>query len=326
MQIVESTIKHKDYFIIQLTSLIINEILDFDLYLESGTKVVLYRSSELPFTEENRLSLLENKIKTLLIHVNNRKKFQVYLEKNINTILRDELITDHSKATIIYDAVKLVVSDVFSSPTNPSNIKRSQTLVESIIFFIFQGRNPLFDLLNVMSFDYSTFTHSVNVSTLSITFANYLGIKESDKLIILGTGALLHDIGKTKIPEAILNKRGSLTDDEMNLIKKHPQWGYDLMKKADILPEESLIPILQHHEREDGSGYPNNLQSDEIHLYGKIVGIADVFDAMTTEKIYRPAIETFPALKEMFEKESGLDSKLVEDFIKMLGQKPVYTE
>ena len=309
------------YFIIQLPSLIIDDMLDFNLYLKSGTEYVLYRSSLLKFGIENKQKLLENDINELYVLEEDLSKYQKYVEHNIKNLLQDDSIEENTKAAIVYDSVKLAIKDLFKNPTNKVNIKRSQVLVDSVIFFIFQGRNPITNLMDVMSFDYTTYTHSINVAILSISLGNHIGIKNAQNLVDLGTGALLHDIGKTKIPNEVLEKKTPLTDSEIKLIRQHPEVGYKLLKKTNLLSEHTLIPVLQHHERDDGSGYPNNLKADEIHLHSKIVGIADVFDAMTTNKIYRPAHNAFPALQEMFGEEEHFDKELLRNFTKMLGQK-----
>jgi len=310
-----------NYFLIQLPSLIIDDVLDFNLYLKSGSEYVLYRSSLLKFGIENKQKLLENEIYDLYVPGEDLSKYHKYIEQNIKNFLQDETIEENTKAAIVYDSVKLAIKDLFKNPTSKVNIKRSQTLVDSVIFFIFQGRNPITNLMDVMSFDYTTYTHSINVAILSISLGNHMGIKNAQSLVELGTGALLHDIGKTKISNEILEKKTPLNDSEIKLIREHPQIGYDLLKETGLLSEQILIPVLQHHERNDGSGYPNKLKADEIHLHSKIVGIADVFDAMTTNKIYRPAHNAFPALQEMFGEESHFDLELLQNFTKMLGQK-----
>lgn len=131
--------------------------------------------------------------------------------------------------------------------------------------------------------------------------------------------AMLHDIGKTKINDSILGKEGPLTNDEMEIVRCHPQWGCDLAKKTDLIDQESYFPIIQHHERENQTGYPHSTGTKNIHLYGKITAIADVFDAMTTRRVYRDAVEAFPALKEMYADHGAFDQELLASFTQMLG-------
>ncbi len=309
----------KRFYPIYLDSLRVDSVLDFDLYIEQGFDYVLYRSARLPFTEKTRQTLLENNTSRLFVSTQSQHLYQKYLEANLSVLVRDSSIQESVRAGMVYESAKFLVQDLFARPTLGENVKRSQELVDSTVGFILTKRTAFASLLNVLSFDYSTYTHSVNVCTLSLALAQFTGMRDPEELQTLGTGALLHDIGKTKVSDTILNKVEPLTAAEMDLIKKHPEWGYDLAKETDLLKPDSYYPIVQHHERENCTGYPGNMCGPKIHLYGKIAAIADVFDAMTTEKVYRSAIETFPALKTMFADEGAFDRTLLEKFAKMLG-------
>jgi putative nucleotidyltransferase with HDIG domain len=308
-----------EYFPIHLESLRIDSHLDFDLYIKTDGKAILFRSSNLPFTEKTKNTLIENGVGELYISTNNRHSYQKYVENNIKEIIRDNSINEISKCKIIYECATQLVKDVLENPTLGENIKRSQRMVESTAFYILSTESAFHNLLRLMSFDYSTYSHSVNVCTFALALAQRIGIKHECELNAIGTGALLHDIGKTKISEAVLLKRTALTEQELILIKKHPEFGVELVRDTDLIPEDAYYPIIQHHEREDGSGYPYGLTANNIHLYGKITAIADVFDAMTTKRIYRVAVDTFPALMAMYSEKDTFDKKLLEQFTLLLG-------
>ncbi|MCP4569642.1 MAG: HD domain-containing protein [FCB group bacterium] len=304
---------------IYLEALRIDSVIDFDLYLSIGHDLVLYRAADLPFTEKTRATLLDNNIKQLFIPGGERSRYQTYIESNINQIIEDREIPETTKAGIVYDSTKLLVKDVLDNPTLSDNIRRSKDLVESSVNFVIKGQDAFHNLLMVMSFDYYTYTHSVNVCTFAVAFARHLGYSDEDFLINLGTGALLHDVGKTKISDRILNKRSRLSPLELELIRKHPQWGVDLIRDTNLVHDSSYYAILQHHERDDQSGYPAGLRGEDIHIYGKITGIADSFDAMTTRRVYQNAVETYPALKALFERENAFDRNLLEQFALLMG-------
>jgi len=318
---IESThrVEAASYHAIYLESLRVDSILEFDLYINKSNGFVLYRGSSLPFAEKNRKGLIENNISMLYISSENQKEYQQYIEKNIHQIINDPTIPEKTKSGIIYDSAKLMVKEVLNNPILKENIKRSQEMVENTVSFILKGKSTFHSLLQVMSFDYHTYTHSINVCTLAIGLAKFSGIDNQLELDKIGTGALLHDVGKTKVSEAILNKPGPLTSMEMGFIKKHPQWGHDIIKETDMISKESYYAILQHHERENGTGYPHGLKAEQIHPYGKIVAIADVFDAMTTERSYRQAVNSFPALKEMYQDKGAFNRTLLDKFTKLLG-------
>ncbi len=314
--------KTDKYLAIHLESLRINSILEFDLYIKQAGETILYRAAHLPFTEKNRSNLLENNIKRLYVSNEKFKHFQKYIEANISQIIEDPSVDETAKASIVYDSTKLLVKDVLSNPTLKKNIRRSQAMVESTVSFILKGTRAFHNLLKMMSFDYYTYTHSVNVCTFSLALAQHAGISNIDELYQIGTGALLHDVGKTRISEAILKKETPLTEDEMDLIKKHPEWGYEILKETDVIEEKSYYPILQHHERENGTGYPKCLKGKNIHLYSKITAIADSFDAMTTRRTYRHAMNSFTALRNMFDHGEAYEKTLLRQFARLMGPAP----
>jgi len=304
---------------IYLEALRIDTIVDFDLYLRVENEMVLYRAADLPFTEKTSAALLDNNVKKLYVSGAEQGRYQKYIEANIHEIILDKEIPEQAKAGIVYDSTKLLIKEVLEDPTRGENIRRSQAMVESEVTYILRGPEAFHNLLRVMSFDYYTYTHSVNVCTFSVAFARFLGYTDEELLNHLGTGALLHDIGKTRIPDRILNKATTLSPWEMELVRKHPQWGLEMMQETNLIHPDSYLPIIQHHERVNGSGYPRGLGPDETHPFGKITGIADSFDAMTTERVYQRAVGTFPALKTMFSIPDLYDRELLEKFTFLMG-------
>lgn len=141
-----------------------------------------------------------------------------------------------------------------------------------------------------------TYRHSLNVSILTGILGKWLNYegKQLRKLLLAG---LLHDIGKATIPKDVLDKPGPLTCDEMDIIKLHSQYGYELAANSPDISHEVKLGILHHHERVDGSGYPQGLQSKEIHPYARVVAIADIYDAMTSERVYRKKMTPFRVME-----------------------------
>lgn len=159
----------------------------------------------------------------------------------------------------------------------------------------------IFDMLhNMREMDDATFTHSINVSLISAVIGRWMKFSEEDIQILLSCG-LFHDIGKLLIPPEILTKPGKLTPEEYDIIKTHAVKGYQLLKEMD-LDERILKAAMAHHERCDGSGYPLKLHSPQIHAFAKIVAIADVYDAMTSARVYRGPVCPFKVIS-VFEKE-----------------------
>lgn len=161
--------------------------------------------------------------------------------------------------------------------------------------------NIVIMLNNIEGYDNSTYAHCVNVSLLATMIGRKLDFSE-DEQRILAVGGLLHDVGKLKVPAEIIKKAGKLNDDEYDVVKHHPEEGYKLLK-AKGLEEDILMCVLQHHEKCDGTGYPQGLNRDTMNKYAKVIAIADVYDALTSQRVYRDALCPFIAA-EIFEEES----------------------
>ncbi len=143
------------------------------------------------------------------------------------------------------------------------------------------------------------YSHSINVSVIAKTIGAWLNLSQT-QIGDLGVAGLLHDIGKAAIPEEILNKKGRLTDEEYEEVKKHPIYSYRLAQKQNV-NEDVLRGILMHHERFNGSGYPLGVKGKQIPLYARILAIADVFDAMTSNRVYRAGMCPFKVLDNLEE-------------------------
>ena len=170
------------------------------------------------------------------------------------------------------------------------------------------------------NFDYQTYTHSVQVMLYSIYLAGELGYDDPSFFRKLSLATFLHDIGKGRIPDSVLHKKGPLNDEEWVMMKKHPEWGCEILSKHGIDNEMVIQIVRSHHEKLDGSGYPDGLTEDEIPTIVKIVTICDIFDALTTRRSYKDAMGTFRALKIFQEEmESQIDKKISTIFIKMLA-------
>ncbi len=173
----------------------------------------------------------------------------------------------------------------------------------------------VFDMLHCMrEYDDDTYVHCMNVALICNMFGRWLRLSEEEIRYATISG-LLHDIGKTRIPDSIIKKPGKLTSQEYDIVKKHPQEGYRMLQNS-LLPDSVRNAVLMHHERCDGSGYPFGLRSDKIDPYAKMIAIADVYDAMTSARIYRGPLCPFKAIA-LFESE-GLqkyDTRFILTFL-----------
>lgn len=206
----------------------------------------------------------------------------------------------------------------------PPDTAAAQDVVKNMIDRILHNAHAMMWLTYMKSRDEYTASHCLNVAILAINFGRFLSL-ERETLELLGLGALLHDMGKMRIPPEILNKPGRLTREEFAVMRRHPEEGYALLKDDESLPQEVLEVVLYHHERSTGKGYPVGLSGEAISLITKIASIVDVYDAITSDRCYHDGISPYQALQNMINWAGEFDKELMEQFIKCLGVYPVGT-
>lgn len=203
------------------------------------------------------------------------------------------------------------------------NLGTTRLLVGTIINEITNHDQVMVQLNDIRSYDDEVFGHSVSVGIMSIMMGVIMGYSEPD-LLNLGMGSILHDIGKVTIAPTILNKPGKLTDKEFEVIKGHSVSGFKILRDIDDSNMFAANIALQHHERFDGSGYPKGLKDQLIQQYARITAIADVYDAVTSDRIYRPAFSSLEAIKILTEGAGSLyDPKVLTGFVKHVAVYPV---
>jgi len=317
---------HKAYSPISLHSLRINTVTNFDIYIrhitiDSEEVYVLYRKRNISFTDRVRRNLTEHGIEQLYIDVSDRKEYQVYIEKNLDAIIADESIPVEEKSSITYTCATGLVEDLLENPRSGEHIQRSKAVISNMTTYLLDESQALFSLMATTSFDYYTYTHSVNVSVFGIALANQLGYYSREEINAFGSGLIVHDIGKSLINQKILNKPGPLSEEEWVLMRKHPENGLDLLQESGQLNEVMRIVVVGHHEKIDGSGYPRGLKGKAIHQFARIASLADIFDALTTKRSYKLAEPSFPALQIMRDAMADeLDQDLFREFVQLLGE------
>lgn len=240
--------------------------------------------------------------------------------KWVGEIEVDNLITIQTKneATKI---AKQIVANIRQNLPIPG--ERVDQVISDLIDELFLNRHITFNLIEIRAMNDYLFSHSVTVCVLSLMTGIALNYNYS-KLRILGVGAILHDIGKAKIPLEILNKSGKLTTDEYAVIQKHSQIGYDILKECNDIESISAVVALQHHERLNGSGYPLGLKGTAINEFARITALADVYDAMSSDRVYRKRLLSQEVIEYLRDQERILfDPELSRAFLQNIVPFPI---
>ncbi len=303
---------------INLELLRIDTILGVDLFITTRQGFVLYRSSKVPFNDRVRRNLIDHGVMTLFISNQDSDKFARYIENNLPGILADPSVAPEKKRQLLYESSINIARDLIQNPTSPDVIKRSSNVVKSMIDLHLKDEGGFKKIVELMPLDYSLVNHCANVATYSVAIGKALGISKTD-LYELGLGAMLHDIGKSRIPKSILYKPDRLTADEFKVIQEHVLHGLDIASSNPVIPKNALTPILWHHERLSGHGYPYGKEYDEIPLFGMITAVADSFDAMTTKRVYQDSITTYKTLEILLSESDSYDPRVVYEFIKLMS-------
>jgi len=221
------------------------------------------------------------------------------------------------------DLVKNVMADARLG--RAIEIGHVQPVVQSVTESILRNPGALLGLLRIKTKDDYTFLHSVSVCALLVAFCHSRGMATA-LVREAGLGALLHDTGKALVPDAILNKPGPLTDEEFAVIRKHPMDGYNILRRSPGMSQVALDITRHHHERRDGTGYPDGLAGDAISELAQMAAIVDVYDAITADRCYHKGMPAAVALRKMYEwSKFHFNPQFVQEFMRCVGIYPVGT-
>ena len=310
------------YFPVFLTTIRSNFIQTFDIYIKLKGNIVLYHSGGDNFTPEVRKKLIDNKVGVVYIPERNKDDYNQYLVDNLSFLTKDKSISMEEKTKILHYSVKTVAHQFFQKP-DLQTIPFFKDSVSKMTDFMLLDDESLFNLVRMASNSHETYIHSINVGVFGTGLAKFiLGNDSKHNIKKIAEGLFLHDIGKTFIPQEIINKNAPLNHNEWNLVKQHPLEGYKILNRLNTTDDEIKIIVMQHHERNSGKGYPMGLKGDQIHLFSKICSIADSFEALTSNRPYRNKLESsFNALlilKNEMMKE--IDPDIFQQFVRLFSE------
>ena len=302
------------------------------------TSGVVIFNTNFYFTSRNQIiKLLDLGVKKLKVNLGSslyddkteaEKKKIIYDAKKEfeDPVKRIEKMTDVITETkSLFDQGEKVVQELMESARFGKALDKKSIRDETVRILDNIQKDPLVSLalLDLKNFDEYTYIHSINVAVLSVAFAHHLKFSE-EKVLSIGQGGILHDIGKAKIPVNILNKPEKLNDTEFKVVQRHPNLGIQIVESEAM--DNNIIKeiILHHHESYDGSGYPGHISGDDMKRYAAIVSVADFFDALTTKRGYKEIITPANAVKTIFSlKGKKFDPRVVNHFVKTVGIYPI---
>jgi len=309
--------KVSSYMIIDKKLFSIGDEINFDIYYSdenNNLSLFIESDDELSLKKFHKLKTIDE----LFILKSDKEKYDIFLEENIQKIVDNEKLSIDEKSEIIYEASTELTHSLYTNPDALKNAQLSQNIITPILVTILHNDNTILSYIKIIEYDYYTHTHSLNVSIYALCLGSEMKL-DSDRLALLGRAALLHDLGKSKVNHNIVNKEAKLTESEFQEMQMHPAFGYDIALNMKIDDKDFLDGIHYHHEKLNGTGYPNHLKSENITLFPRIIAVCDIFDALTSKRSYKEAMSSFDALvlmrKEMSE---HLDMKILSTFIKML--------
>lgn len=309
------------YNTIGLETLIPDSLPGVALFMRHGDRYTLYKGPDLPFTEKDKDRLLNNNIDHLYIYSGELSCYNKYVEGNLGSMLSDEGITISKKQEILCQASINYIQEVFNVPCKylKENLDRCKNLIRFILNDVFTPQQLVETLGTLVQYNSYTYIHSVQVSSYCAALYKFMQVPDEDITDIL-VGAMFHDYGKTYISKEILEKPDKLTALEFNEVKKHSLYGYSALSELNTFSPMALSIVRDHHEKIDGTGYPNGRKEEELSKHARIASIADVYSALTTDRSYRKAMSSEVALKIMENEMRGsFDVYYLAIFTNMFG-------
>ncbi len=270
-----------------------------DLFLQHDDVEVpvLYRDAGYPLSEDRAKGLVEKCGDTLFVRARDYADFSSDLVDSLEHMLEEEMVPTGERFELLQCAVSMEVEQSLRMVNSDNYVAQTKVIGRQIVGLINHSELLPADLFDIVRHDHHTFVHVTNVAGYLTLLAKALGFSDSRELEQLAIGGLLHDLGKRKIAAEILNKTAALSPREWEIIRQHPQTGYEELCMRDNVMHEQLMMVYQHHEHLDGNGYPVGITAEEIHPWSKMLAVVDVFDALTGERPYRSPLSCDEALE-----------------------------
>ncbi len=301
MKVVKSTLKKLlSYVEFDISSIEAGDTVPFDIYIKKDKDYVIIIEAG-TLLSESLYSKLKKQEKLYILKSDENKQtltcetLKYYIKHNKDNV--------EKRIKMLYEVNEKLFDDYLNNKSNEIDIKCVALFVKTIVYLIKQDKEFMKKTLPFFINDDKLSTHSLHVAIYATKLASLINLK-NEQLVQIATAGLLHDVGYKKIDDSIIKKTTNLNTKESAAIRKHSQYSVDILKQNKIYDPYIIDAVMHHHERYDGSGYPENLQMDEISDFASILGICDVFDALTNNRPHRKAYSSYDALRMMMKETS----------------------
>jgi HD-GYP domain-containing protein (c-di-GMP phosphodiesterase class II) len=309
----------KWYVPVGLDGLVADTCLSFAVHRETLPRhfiVLLAEGRELTATILSRLRAAG--VQTLYVTVEDRPQYEDYLARHLTTLLSVKREPE-KRASLLYSATRTTLASVLGDHRHTDAAMRTRDVARELAGWLARDPDALGHLGALMAADYDTVRHSINVAVFATGLAVAAGVADPHDLQDFTHGALLHDVGKSRVPRELITKPGAYNEQELRLMRTHVVRGEHILRRDGRLSPIAMIPVAQHHERMDGEGYPRAIVARDLHPLGRIASICDVYDALTSHRSYKQAMTGQDALLLMSGKmASHFDQALLRTFIRTL--------
>ena len=279
-------------------------------------QMVLFCKTGFPITPKHKV-ILQSRQGIFFVSSDELDTYHDYTFDRIDKIVSNADIPLDEKVEVVRDVGKRIVGKLLKDPRSGKAVEHSSRFVNTSIDLMLQSPRVTDKLMVVSSASAYYLSHSINVCTFSLLIAKKLFGTQRQNLLHLGLAALLHDLGMTRIPKEIIDKPGELTHVEMNIVQRHSEFTVDFLR-GQKLPDSVLDACFGHHERIDGSGYPKNLKGEEIHPFARIISVADVYDALTSDRPFRRKVSHLEALTEIAREKDKYDQEALKALLEIV--------
>lgn len=305
------------YVPVDIEGLVPDTELSFTVHLQTAPRhFVVLLAAGAEFTTATVARLRESGVTALWVTSDERGAYERYVERHLSTLVGAQRAPAR-RASLLYSATRTTLASVMTDRRHTDAALRTRDVARELAGWLVREPDALGHLGALMEADYDTVRHSINVAVFATGLAVAAGVTDPHVLQDFTQGALLHDVGKSRVPRELITKPGAYTRQELAMMRTHVLRGEHILKREGRLSATALIPVSQHHERMDGEGYPRAIVAGDLHMLGRIAAICDVYDALTSDRSYKEAMTGAEALTLMSGgMASHFDQELLRTFIR----------